>query len=83
MFFFSIKHSNWWLQTDDIAIVKLNRALTAAELANVAIVSRLNTTLTYAGSVGVALGWGVTKSGELILFIHTTVWNSHMILEID
>jgi hypothetical protein len=52
------------LQTDDIAILKLERALTAAELANVAIVSRLNTTLTYAGSVGVALGWGVTKSGE-------------------
>jgi len=52
------------LQTDDIAILKLERALTAAELANVAIVSRLNTTLTYAGSVGVALGWGVTESGE-------------------
>jgi hypothetical protein len=52
------------LQTDDIAILKLERALTAAELANVAIVSVLNTTLTYAGSVGVALGWGVTKSGE-------------------
>jgi hypothetical protein len=52
------------LQTDDIAILKLERALTAAELTNVAIVSVLNTTLTYAGSVGVALGWGVTKSGE-------------------
>ena len=52
------------LQTSDIAILKLDRALTAAELANVAIVSVLNTTLTFAGSVGVALGWGVTKSGE-------------------
>ncbi|EFX67832.1 hypothetical protein DAPPUDRAFT_231784 [Daphnia pulex] len=56
------------LRTDDIAIVKLDRVLTTAELTNVAIVSVLNTTLTYAGSVGVALGWGVTKSdfGTLI-----------------
>nr|CAH0102168.1 unnamed protein product [Daphnia galeata] len=47
---------------NDIAILKLERDLTAAELATVSIVQLSNATLSYAGTTGVALGWGVTKS---------------------